>query len=230
MDFTYIDDDMISLRKQLGHSKSIMSLANINSSPGLPSPYSYKVLAQPFTVTDQNYQSQALSPASSLLSEVSQHNPAKKRRVSSSSLSDAEDIDDDDEEEDRPLAARMAVGVRSVPGKRSGKQVPGKKSKKSHAALSGSSNNNRPKANGKVNGVNGHEAKVKVEDKMDETQLSRLTAGVPVDAVGRSSAGVCVRSSVFSFSLLLFAATSKNRKTLINRNAKWVDTSDTSRE
>jgi histone acetyltransferase len=127
------------------------------------------------------------------LSEVSHHNPAKKRRVSSSSLSDAEDIDDDDdEEEDRPLAARITVGVRSVPGKRSGKQVPGKKSKKSHAALSGApSTNNRPKTNGKVNGINGHETKVKVEDKMDENQLSRLTAGVPVDSVGRSSVGVC---------------------------------------
>ena len=134
------------------------------------------------------------------MSEISHHNPAKKRRVSSSSLSDAEDIDDDDDEdEDKPLAARITVGVRSVPGKRSGKQVPGKKSKKSHAALSGSlSTNNRPKTNGKVNGINGHEAKVKVEDKMDENQLSRLTAGVPIEAVGRSSADVCVRSSVSS--------------------------------
>ena len=150
---------------------------------------------------EQNSQSLALSPASSLLSEVSHHNLAKKRRVSSSSLSDAEDIDDDDdEEEDRPLAARITVGVRSGPGKRSGKQVPGKKSKKSHAALSGaSSTNNRPKTNGKVNGINGHETKIKVEDKMDETQLSRLTAGVPIDAVGRSSDGVCIRSSFFLF-------------------------------
>ena len=146
--------------------------------------------------TDQNSQSLALSPASSLLSEVSHHNPAKKRRVSSSSLSDAEDIDDDDDDEDRPLAARITVGVRSVPGKRSGKQVPGKKSKKSHAALSGSlSTNNRPKTNGKVNGINGHETKVKVEDKMDENQLSRLTAGVPIEAVGRSAVDVCVRPS-----------------------------------
>ncbi|KAF8813828.1 Bromodomain-containing protein [Phlegmacium glaucopus] len=168
-----------------------MSLKNINSSPGPPFLYSCKAQAQP--PTDQNSQSVALSPASSLLSEVSQHNPTKKRRVSSSSLSDAEDIDD--EEEDKPLAARITVGVRSVPGKRSGKQVPGKKSKKSHAALSGpSSTNNRPKVNGKVNGVNGHETKVKVEDKMDENQLSRLTAGVPMDAVGRSSAGPPVRT------------------------------------
>ena len=116
--------------------------------------------------------------------------------MSSSSLSDAEDIDEEDDEEDKPLAARVTVGVRSVPGKRSGKQVPGKKSKKSHAALIGSSStNNRPKTNGKVNGINGHETRVKVEDKMDENQLSRLTAGVPIE---RTAADVCVKPSVSS--------------------------------
>lgn len=34
-----------------------------------------------------------------------------------------------------------------------------------------------------VNGMtNGHDARVKVEDKMDDAQLNRLAAGVPVDA------------------------------------------------
>ena len=41
------------------------------------------------------------------------------------------------------------------------------------------------------NGVNGHEPRVKVEDKMDETQLTRLATGVTVDAGGASSATVC---------------------------------------
>lgn len=36
--------------------------------------------------------------------------------------------------------------------------------------------------NGRINGINGHEPKVKVEDKLDEGQLNRLAAGVPVDA------------------------------------------------
>ena len=40
------------------------------------------------------------------------------------------------------------------------------------------------------NGVNGHGAKVKVEDKMDEGQLSRLATGVTVDAAGPASAAV----------------------------------------
>ncbi|KAI0743462.1 histone acetyltransferase GCN5 [Daedaleopsis nitida] len=39
-----------------------------------------------------------------------------------------------------------------------------------------------------TNGVNGHDAKVKVEDKMDEGQLSRLATGVTVDASGPASA------------------------------------------
>ncbi|KAF9568007.1 Bromodomain-containing protein [Agrocybe pediades] len=88
------------------------------------------------------------------------------------------------------------MSSRSVPGKRSGKQPPGKKSKKSHTLPGASESNSKPlpTTNGKLNGVNGHEPKVKIEDKMDEAQLSRLTAGVPVDAVGRSSAGPPVRA------------------------------------
>lgn len=46
--------------------------------------------------------------------------------------------------------------------------------------------------NGKINGINGHEAKIKVEDKLDEGQLNRLAAGVPVDAMREN--GVCVNS------------------------------------
>ena len=41
-----------------------------------------------------------------------------------------------------------------------------------------------------INGVNGRDAKVKVEDKMDEGQLSRLATGVTVDAAGPASAAV----------------------------------------
>ncbi len=44
--------------------------------------------------------------------------------------------------------------------------------------------------NGKINGINGHEAKIKVEDKLDESQLNRLAAGVPVDATRET--GVCI--------------------------------------
>ncbi len=39
-------------------------------------------------------------------------------------------------------------------------------------------------------GVNGHEFKMKVEDKMDESQLTRLATGVTVDAGGQASATV----------------------------------------
>ncbi|KAJ3513715.1 hypothetical protein NLJ89_g2796 [Agrocybe chaxingu] len=115
--------------------------------------------------------------------------PTKKRRVSLSSLSDDDDDDDDDDEEDKPLAARITMPSRPVTGKRTGKQAPGKKSKKAH-------HDEAPKASssGRKNGINGHDSRVKLEDKMDEGQLSRLTAGVPMDAVGRSSAGPPVRT------------------------------------
>ena len=135
------------------------------------------------------------SPAdSSELSDLPQQ-PSKKRRVSLSPLSDAEN--DDDDEEDRPLAARMNISSRPVTGKRSrkqgpGKKAPGKKSKKSHtAAAKANVKDVQPAAvNGRMNGVNGTDSRIKLEDKMDEGQLTRLTAGVPVDAVGRSSNGV----------------------------------------
>jgi histone acetyltransferase len=107
----------------------------------------------------------------------------KKRRVSSSSLSDTEvKSSEEDEDEDRPLASRI---MRSGPvsGKRSGKQPPGKKTKQASAG-------EQTLFNGRVNGTNGHTTKVKTEDKMDEGQLNRLTAGVPVDVLGRSSTGV----------------------------------------
>ena len=40
------------------------------------------------------------------------------------------------------------------------------------------------------NGVNGHDIKVKVEDKMDEGQLTRLVTGVTVDGGAPASAVV----------------------------------------
>ncbi|KAH9485109.1 Histone acetyltransferase gcn5 [Psilocybe cubensis] len=181
-DFDYTDDDISSLRKQMAHTISSVSLAATNSSPD------HRIENVP-----------PRSPTSSILSDPPQ--PAtKKRRVSFSSLSDAdhdEDDDEDDDEEDRPLAARITMGSRSVPGKRSGKQAPGKKTKKSHTLAGGAvpassieeANANAPTFNGKHNGINGHEPRIKQEDKMDEGQLNRLTAGIPVDSVGRSSAG-----------------------------------------
>lgn len=45
-----------------------------------------------------------------------------------------------------------------------------------------------------VNGVNGHEVKVKVEDKMDEGQLTRLATGVTVDAGNGTTTNVCTNS------------------------------------
>ncbi|CAA7261715.1 unnamed protein product [Cyclocybe aegerita] len=171
LDFDYTDEDISSLRKQMGHPVSQVRVA-VNSSP----------IQKPLSLSE--------SPDSSVLSDLPPVQLAKKRRISLSSLSDAdENDDDDDDEEDKPLAARITMPSRPVTGKRTGKQAPGKKSKKAH-------HDEAPKASssGRKNGINGHDSRVKLEDKMDEGQLSRLAAGVPVDVVGRSSAGPPVRT------------------------------------
>ncbi|KAG5648571.1 hypothetical protein DXG03_003182 [Asterophora parasitica] len=184
LDFGYLDDDIVSLRRQMRVPVSLVSPAHATSSP------------------ERRYSSAPLSPASSALSDPPQR-PNKKRRISSSSLSDADD--DDDDEEDRPLAARMTGKSSARSGKtsrvpavrRSGKngKIRGKKTKKAHTApISVAPLNEEEQAqmndatHGVVNG-NVYDSQVKVEDMMDEGQLTRLAAGVTVDAGTRASAG-----------------------------------------
>ena len=141
-----------------------------------------------------------LSPASSELSDIPP--PMKRRRISESSLSDAdeEDDDDDDDEEDKPLAARMTVKSapdarpsKTTTGKRSGKKASSMKSKAqtAPASIQPPSGREQDEMNGKTNGINGHDTRVKVEEKMDESQLNRLATGVTVDAGGTTHAVVC---------------------------------------
>lgn len=168
----------------------------------------------------ERHHSVAASPDSSVLSDLPPHT-AKKRRASLSSLSDEEGkSSDEDEEEDKPLAARIMRGARSIPGRRTGKQPPGKKSKQSSQA----NGVEKPLSHGRVNGINGHTAKVKTEDKMNESQLKRLTAGVPMDTVGRSSGVSIYQSQMVKYaSLLLFLASSTNRKALGCRTTERSD-------
>jgi histone acetyltransferase len=119
-----------------------------------------------------------------------------------SPLSDAEDDDDDDDdEEDKPLAARMTTktapdGARTTSkvttGKRSGKKSSSMKSKAQTAPASMQPPTGREQAemNGQVNGINGRDTVVKVEERMDESQLNRLATGVTVDAGGTTHAVV----------------------------------------
>jgi histone acetyltransferase len=104
-------------------------------------------------------------------------------------LSEADEDEEEDEEENKPLAARVAIThaaertTRLAPGHRSGK----KKSKKSkgHTAptsLLPPTGQDQVEMNSKLSGMNGYEPKVKIEDKMDENQLTRLATGVTVDA------------------------------------------------
>lgn len=136
--------------------------------------------------------------------------------MSTSSLSDAEEaafvaeaVDDDDEEEDEPLAARMTAtssalrpekSVR-VPGQRSGKKI-AHNAPISHPPPAGE----QLQINGVTKGTKGHDPAVKVEDVMDENQLTRLATGVTVDTARATTAGVrsllvpaVLRSHISSF-------------------------------
>ncbi|RDX55063.1 Bromodomain-domain-containing protein [Lentinus brumalis] len=183
LDFEYSDEDIDSLRKQMELYKPPSPASSLSDELG--------------ALVPSSPDKPPLSPASSFLSDAIER-PTKRRRISVdySSLSEQED-DDDDEEEERPLAAaRVTRPTRTSAGKnrnggrpRSGKQKTSMKAK-AHTAPA---NIPPPTAEEReemrpTNGVNGHDAKVKVEDKMDERQLSRLATGVTVDDAGPASA------------------------------------------
>ncbi|KAG6873404.1 hypothetical protein C0995_015829 [Termitomyces sp. Mi166 len=176
LDFHYSDEDIVSLRRQMRIPVSLVS---------------------PRIRTVSSPEQQPSSPVSSILSDPPQPSN-KRRRISISSLSDADD-DDDDDEEDRPLAARMALktstrtekSTRPPASKRSGKSR-GKATHKAHtapASLLPPSETEKAQMHVVVNGVNGHVNGVKVEDVMDQSQLSRLAAGVTVDTGANAPAG-----------------------------------------
>ena len=131
--------------------------------------------------------------------------PSKRRRVSYSSLSSASSSSSGDEDE-KPLATeraeraekkskKSAAPARPSQGKKVGRNA-GKSSMKSKGHTAPTSKlppNDQERAEMTrpvSNGVNGHGIKVKVEDKMDERQLSRLVTGVTVDAGSAPSAVV----------------------------------------
>ena len=141
-----------------------------------------------------------LSPASSFLSEGDSFEPPTKRRrvsFSESSLSDTDSSSSEDEEE-RPLAAKRAEKSRGGRGKGGGprQQRTGGKGMKSKAQTAPAhippptDAERAEMAPQPANGANGHQVIVKVEDKMDESQLTRLATGVTVDAAGVTSANV----------------------------------------
>jgi len=86
------------------------------------------------------------------------------------------------------MAERPDAGGRAVAGPpRAGKKVSGMKSKTQSAPTTDSQVQAQ---NNAVNGAATHESKVKVEEKMDEGQLTRLVTGVTVDAAAPASATV----------------------------------------
>ncbi|KAJ7178350.1 hypothetical protein C8R43DRAFT_973061 [Mycena crocata] len=179
LDFSYVDVDILSLRKQMTLSLSLMGIANITSSP------EHRLSTPPSSV-------------SSVLSDIGSPPPSKKRRLSLSESS----LSASDDEEDRPLASRMGLktaGARSEKSarapasksQRGGKKGPGIKSKGQMAPVS------LPpptaKEQDEMNGNGPPPTKIKVEDKMDEEQLTRLTTGVTLDS-GTGTAAPTVKT------------------------------------
>ena len=76
-------------------------------------------------------------------------------------------------------------------GQKGGKKQPSKKAKASTAPANIPPPTEEEREEMRPNGVNGHgAAKVKVEDKMDESQLNRLATGVTVDTGGATATAV----------------------------------------
>lgn len=211
LDFDFKNEDIESLRQQMqlsGHVSSPFS-DSPPSPPGksldpclvLPSASTMFLCFDLSRVTTEppSPPKHILSPDSSL-SDIPPP-PLKRRRTSQtdSSLSEAEDEDEDDE--DQPLAARARVPVStngSMNGmrvRRGGKKSSGKKgvshtslpSEQPHSALDGAA-----KMNGRQTGGKSHDAKVKMEDRLDDKQLTRLATGVTVDTGMTAPTPVCV--------------------------------------
>ncbi|KAJ7072172.1 hypothetical protein C8F01DRAFT_1205804 [Mycena amicta] len=157
LDFFYVDGDIISLRKQM----------------------------QPYHA--DRHSSSPPSSVSSALSDIAPDSPppSKKRRISFSSLSGS------DEEEDRPLASRLGVKTAATrldksarppasKSQRGGKKGPGMKTTGQMAPTSLPPPTGLSQA--QMNGTAPPLPQIKVEEKLDEEQLSRLATGVTVDS------------------------------------------------
>lgn len=192
IDFDFTNVDINSLRLQMmlpGHVLSPLSENSPGKHPlrlGMAFCHSHWCLlskASPPTGSATPPVKHPLSPGSSLSDAPV---PAPKRRRTSQSDSSLSDPDEDEDEEDQPLAARIPrTSAATTNGLRSGHRSGKKTSKKgvSHTSVPSEqphSTAEAAKMNGRANGV-AHEHKIKVEEKLDDRQLSRLATGVPVD-------------------------------------------------
>ncbi|TCD62923.1 histone acetyltransferase [Steccherinum ochraceum] len=201
LDFDYTDNDIESLRRQMrlpprSPSRSPVSDLLDSMLPSSPPP---------------NTGPPPLSPASSFLSDADPGEPPTKRRrvsYSDSSLSESSSSSSSEDEEEKPLAAKRAEISRGGRGKgggpprprTGGKGAPGKKSKAHTAPAHIPPPTEEERAEmAPANGANGHPVVVKVEDKMDESQLTRLVTGVTVDAGGAASANPAVKAEKPSY-------------------------------
>lgn len=194
LEFAYRDEDIDSLRRQMQPLLHVSSpLSDRSPSPGMRLLFNRGEFSFNDSIfIDSDPLKHLLSPNSSL-SDVPP--PTKRRRTdqSDSSLSEAEDDEDD---EDRPLAARIPLTSGKGPkrvenGVGMGVRTMGQRAKKgsgkkgiSHTTVPSEqphTTEEAAKLNGASNGISAHGQKVKVEERLDDRQLSRLATGVTVD-------------------------------------------------
>lgn len=224
LDFQYTDRDQESLRRQLCHpddaplplddtfGMSCRRATNQSLTEG-------SILGDDVTPGKRPF-SPSLSDLSGGEFEPALNGPPRKKQrrscsFSSSSLS--EESSSSSDEDEAPLAhSRKAAPLKNGKGnvtRTTTRRTAGKgtKSKAHTAPVTKAPPTEQERADmtfPPTNGVNGHEAKVKVEDKLDDSQLTRLATGVTVDTNNAASANVCIVSLTYSHFLLIWSLSS----------------------
>ena len=206
-DFQYSDRDQESLRRQLCHPDDApLPMDDTFGTEGCGTPL-VKFSQLPYLGDDIPPGKRPFSPSLSDLSggefdPTLDGPPRKKQRrscsFSSSSLS--EESSSSSDEDEAPLAQTRKIlplkngkgnVTRAAPRRTAGK---GTKSKAHTAPITKAPPTEQERTDMAIpstKGINGHEPKVKMEDKLDESQLTRLASGVTVDASNAASANVC---------------------------------------
>lgn len=123
----------------------------------------------------------SLSSSSSVLSDLPEQPPAKRRKISPAGEKYLLG-DDDEDDEDEPLATRIPFGTANKPPEvkqRAGKSLK-MKGLTAPVSVPPPTGNDQEQMNGN-SAPQVKELRVKIEDQMDESQITRLVTGVTVD-------------------------------------------------
>lgn len=150
----------------------------------------------------------SLSSPSSVLSDLPEQPPSKRRRITPAGENGKQE-EEDEEDEDEPLATRIPFGTANKPLEalvRSSKQRAGKGLKMKGLTVPASIPPPTGNAQDQMNEQtmpHGNEPRVKIEDQMDESQITRLVTGVTVDTSEAVAMTVILFTCLYLLSLTL---------------------------